>query len=190
MGIDDHIRRLQISMQNTPTMGVVNGPGDGLDVGGDALGGQHFLTDELRQSSALDEFHREEPVTFGDPGFVNADNVWVIKACGRRGFDMQNGLGSRAGEAPVEEHLHGTHAVEDGLARFEDHTGTAPPDFLNQLVRPKLHRQFYAEVCRSLFLGRIRHALNLADWRPDSSAGVNVTTGFPDLRSVFGFHRF
>ena len=132
--IDQHVGRLEVAVQNTLLMGVLNCFREGFQIGRRPLGREGASGLQLGKIGALDEIHREvaDPLVLAD--LVNGDNVGVLQP-GRGG-----GLGAepadifRAGKLAGGKYLDGDNPAQAALAGFVDHPHAAARDFLDQLI--------------------------------------------------------
>jgi hypothetical protein len=132
--VNQHVRRLEVPMQDPPLMRVVNGPGDAPHIIGRQPGRQRLLPCPLRQAPAIHEVHREIRLALVLAHFMDGHDVRVLET--GRGF----GLGTEAlheliaGEPAGKQQLHRDDAIERDLASLEDHAHAAAGDFLDQFI--------------------------------------------------------
>src|SRR4030095_2776341 len=77
--VNQHVRGLEVAMENAALVRVMDRRGDKLDIAGGPGRGQRLLTHELRQAPARDVIHREIVPAFVDTHVVDRDDVWMLK---------------------------------------------------------------------------------------------------------------
>src|SRR4051812_804067 len=84
--VEQHIRWLEIAVQNAALMGVMHGPGRRFDEPGNGASVRPWLTIELGQAAAGKVLHAEIGNTPIFADFIDRDDVGVIKMGDRLSF--------------------------------------------------------------------------------------------------------
>ena len=131
LGIDEHVRGLQVAVQDPALVGVVHGP----DHGEHALDFRaRIAPGMLRQRGPLDELHRVVLLALVLAHLVDRHDVGVVEVRRRLGLGVEPLDVTARGEAAGEDHLERDEPVERHLPRLVDDPHPAPGDLLQQLV--------------------------------------------------------
>jgi hypothetical protein len=135
--IDEHVRRLQVSMENAVLMRIMDRLGHGLDMLHGALRWQRLLAHAATRGPGLPHTPSKVMLAVFLADLVNADDVRVVQIAG--GFRLCAEAAHELGivEPRMKNHLHRHDAVERKLARLVNHAHAAARDFLDQLVIAK-----------------------------------------------------
>ena len=82
--VNQHVRRLEIAMQDASLVRVMNRFGNELDVPRGFRAAQWTVAHELREVLALDVIHREVMLAVVDADVVNGDDVRMLEQRGSR----------------------------------------------------------------------------------------------------------
>jgi hypothetical protein len=118
-------------------MGVLDSFRNGLYVGGRPPGRQRAVPHESGHVGAIDIIHHQEMLSVVNANFVDANDIRMMKAAGRYGFDTEAPDHVLAGHRTEQQHLDGDNSVEAFLTRPVNDTHAAPSDFLKQFVIAK-----------------------------------------------------
>jgi hypothetical protein len=130
VGVDEHVRGLEVAVQDALLVRIVDGLGNRLHVTRRALGGQRFLADERGKIPALHVVHREVGLAVLLARLVDADDVGMLQPRRRLHLRAKSQRLFPAGELARENHLHCDKPVQLSLPRLEDDAHSAPRDFL------------------------------------------------------------
>src|SRR5947209_12855436 len=90
--------------------------------------------EELRETAAGDELHREvlPPVVFAD--FIDGQNVRVVEVRRRLGLLLEPDAIRLTGELAAQNHLDGDGPVQTHLPGLEDDAHAAAGDFFDEFI--------------------------------------------------------
>ena len=139
-GVNQHVRRFQVPVQDAAFVRVVDGLGNRLHPARAPFEVRNLKSEighEPGQARAIHMVHHQVRLTRELPDFVDGDDVRMLQATGGRCLQTKPfdrlGAGQRSGEQ--EFHRHNT--VETDLMRPVNHPHGAPADFLEELVIPE-----------------------------------------------------
>jgi hypothetical protein len=137
--IDKDVRGLQIAVNDSVAVGVVDGHGRVAKHGDLLAQGDRALAAPLGQLLALDELHRNEAAAVDDAGLIDADDLRMlgqVRAQSRFSdealFFERRFLGIAVEAA--QKHLEGDPAVELGVFGFIDDAHAAAPELAHDDV--------------------------------------------------------
>src|SRR5882724_7183580 len=136
-GVDKHVRRLEVAVQNAALVSVVNGFGDGFHPArrsAEFRNPKSEIRNELGQVFPFHKIHREVVLAIVLADFVNGHYVRMLKLGRRLGLGAEPLHVRSAGQLPGQNHLHRDGAVETDLSRAIDHAHAAAGDFFQEFV--------------------------------------------------------
>ena len=154
--VDEHVGRLEVTMENAMLMGIVDRLGDGLHVASGTAGGQRVPANQNRQTLPLHVIHRDEMLARAKTDFVDGDNVGMMQRRRRHRLSPEalHRLWQRV--RSEQEQLEGDYPVQASLAGLINDPHAAVPNLLEQFV--------VAEGAE------LRQSRGRAGWRPAVAA--------------------
>ena len=141
--VNNHIGGLEVAVQDAALVRVVHRPGQQPQDLRGAAGRQRPAAANLRQVAAGHQIHRVVWLAVHLAVVVDRDDVRVLQAGGRGGFQLKPAQGNFACVGTRQQKFYCHGAAECRLPRRIDHPHAAPADLLHQLVgakRPRKHR--------------------------------------------------
>ena len=135
LSVDQDIGRLQVAVQNSAHVGVLNGVGRLDHQGHDGAMVIAERGELLREVAPDDELHAEVALTFVLADFIDGDDAGVVEKRDGLGLVLKPTQLGVVGQEPGLHHLEGDRPVEADLPGPVDHAHAAPPQlFLQQVV--------------------------------------------------------
>lgn len=147
--VDEHIRWLEVTVQDVLLLGIMYRLGDGFHVTRRILGWQRAFVRQFSQVPARHVLHREIMLPLVFTGLINRYDTWMaqIRSRLRLAAKAQNLL--LAGELARQDELERNHAVEAPLPRLIDHAHTSARNLLQQFVVAE------GSACADMLIGRV-----------------------------------
>ena len=132
--INDNIGRFEVAVQDAVLMRVMNGSGNGFDVGGRTLRGQWTIPHDLGQRPTGHIVHREEVLAVVFADLVDGHNVRMLQTRNGLGFGLKAFDFGGSGQQARLDHLQRHRSVQADLARLVHHPHAATSEQLEQFV--------------------------------------------------------
>ena len=138
--IQQHVRRLEIPMQDAPLMRMMDGARQLPHQRRSTLRREHQprLSQRLRQRPARHQPHHQIVPTLDLPETVHRDDVRMRQRGGRRCLRPKPFHEGPRGPFPGQQHLQRHFASQPGIQRTVNHPGPATAQLPQQSVRPKI----------------------------------------------------
>ena len=132
--VDEHIRRLEVTMQDALLVGVVNRLRNRPQIARCTRGWQRPATRNLRQAPARDVFHGEEVLAVLETDLVNGDQVWMLQTGKGRGLIMEALHKFRSGMRSEQQQFYRDDPLQADLSGPENDPHSSAGDFFQQLI--------------------------------------------------------
>ena len=130
IGLKQHVGRLEISVDHSPSVCIGDRPGDPDHDLGCAARSQRAIGEAIRETGAGDVAHREEMLPVVLTKRMDRDNPGMIQFARRLGFVVEPAHVQFAGQLPGQDHLQRHDPAQGGLASLVHDPHAAPSDLL------------------------------------------------------------
>ncbi len=135
VSVDQDIGRLQVAVEDSAHVSVLNGVGRLDHQGRDGAMVVAVRGELLREVAPDDQLHAEVALTFVLADFIHGDDAGVVEKRDGLGLVLKPTQLGVVGQEPGLHHLEGDRPVEADLPGPVDHAHAAPPQlFLQQVV--------------------------------------------------------
>jgi hypothetical protein len=165
VGVDQHVRRLQVTVQDAPLVCIVDRPGNQLHVASGFLGRQRLWAHPLRKALAIHVIHGEKVPAFVDTHIVNCDNVRMLENGGRRGLSAKALDEFLSRQRTGQNHFQSDDPAKFLLPGLVHDSHAAPGNLLQEIVVSE----------------RIQWHRLLAQWRRLEVAWIDGRFGWVDV---------
>ena len=134
LSVDQEIGRLQVAVENSAHVSVMNGIGRLDHQGHDGAMVVAVRDELLREVAPDDQLHAEVALTFVLADFIHGDDVGVVEKRDGLGLVLEPTQLGVVRQEPGLHHLEGNRPVETDLPGPVDHAHAAPPQLFFQQV--------------------------------------------------------
>src|SRR5208282_2795878 len=134
VGVNQHIARLQVTMENAVLVRAVHGLGDGLEVAGGAPGGKGVAANQLRQGVPRHVIHRNEMLALAKAHFMDGNDIWMLQR--RRGHCLSAKAFHRFRRSmrPEQQQFERDDSIQALLSGLIKDAHATVPDLFQQFV--------------------------------------------------------
>ena len=141
VGVDQHVRRLQIAVQNAVLVGIMDGPRDHGEVARGLARPQRTAGHQGTERLALDAAHAEIRLPVHLARAVDGDDVGMRQVRRRLGLRLKARMVRRRGQLAAQDHFQRDDALQAALPGLVDDAHAAAAQFFEQFIIAKGARQ-------------------------------------------------